>query len=181
MHGKEPSLLLCFHVLWYPLLFLSQGSICVPWVSHKPVKVWWRWPVVSLKLSGRCFIFKVPGSIHFAYILRLVCAHGFTNRVLTFLSCFGSIAAGCWKLQLPHYVRCVYQMPVSLVLCLSLCSLTLSLAVSKLLSLALYLPLSLSLFIVLDFILDLHQNNLPWCAVHRWSLGCQGPTSLIHH
>ena len=80
---------------------------------------------------GCCFRLS---TIHFAYIVWLVHRHAQTHtdrhthqQGFDCLSCLWSKAAGCWELQMPHYVRWVYQMPVysffgshSLTLCMQI-------------------------------------------------------------
>ncbi len=119
MHRKESSLLLCLHFLSYPLtpLCLSQGSVFVPRVTHKTVKVSWRWPVMCLCLSisgwsclnGSHYWFTLPSSTdtHTHTHTRTHTQAGFWLPGLLVKHW-----AGCWGLQMSYYIRCVYQMPV---------------------------------------------------------------------
>lgn len=126
-----------FHFLSYPLPPLASllslslyraVRVFVPWVTRKTPKVLRRSSVMCRNISGMLFS---PFTIHFAYILWLVHRHTQTHtdrhthqQGFDCLSCLWSKAAGCWELQMPHYVRCVYQMPVYsffLSLCLTLC------------------------------------------------------------
>ncbi len=115
MHRKESSLLLCLHFLSYPLtpLCLSQGSVFVPWVTHKTVKVSWRWPVMCLCLSisgwsclnGSHYWFTLPSSTD-------THTHTHTQAGFWLPGLLVKHWAGCWGLQMSYYIRCVHQMPV---------------------------------------------------------------------
>lgn len=92
--------------------FLSQVWVFWPWVATKIAKVSWR-------LSSRASVHEY--SSYFTFMIHSIdsvvhqntqaCTH--TSRVLTAWAVFWSTAAGSWELQIPHYVRCVYQMQVT--------------------------------------------------------------------